>query len=190
MFYTYLWLRDDGTPYYAGKGSGKRGFILNNHKVACPKDLSRVILQGWDTEEDAFEAEVFLISYYGRKDLGTGILHNRTNGGEGTSGYKASPEIRAKHSVNAKRRTYSETTRIKMRLAKLNTSPSAATREKMRQTRLGKKRPTEVGQKIRAAKLGIPRSLETIAKMTGWHHTPESRAKMKATKAATRLQRA
>ena len=36
--------------------------------------------------EDACELECFLIQEYGRKDLGTGILCNMTEGGEGTQG--------------------------------------------------------------------------------------------------------
>lgn len=92
MFYTYLWLREDGTPYYVGKGKGMRAY-----RHGCPMvdvipewidkpDTERIIVQEFESEKDAFFAEKFLISYYGRKDNGTGILKNLTDGGEGASG--------------------------------------------------------------------------------------------------------
>jgi hypothetical protein len=80
VFYTYLWLREDGTPYYVGKGKGDRGFISKGHSVRCPKDSARLIVQEHPSETDAFAAEEFLIAYYGRKDVGTGCLLNRTDG--------------------------------------------------------------------------------------------------------------
>jgi len=85
MFYTYLWLRYDGTPYYVGKGILQRAL-----RKGSPE--GRVILQEHPCENDAFVAEKFLIAYYGRKDLGMGILHNLTDGGEGVTGLKHSKE--------------------------------------------------------------------------------------------------
>lgn len=81
-FYTYIWLREDGTPYYVGKGSGRRGFISNCHKVRRPIEDENILIQEFASEEDAFLAEMFLISFYGRKDLGEGSLQNHTNGGD------------------------------------------------------------------------------------------------------------
>lgn len=95
-FYTYLWLREDGTPYYVGKGHGKRAF----RKGSPPRE--RVIIQEWPSEADAFAAESFLIVYYGRKDIGTGILRNMTDGGEGTFGRKQSESTRHKKSESLK----------------------------------------------------------------------------------------
>ena len=85
-FYTYAYLREDGTPYYVGKGKGSR--ITQDHKHhKPPKDISRIIFLKQNlTEEDAFKHEIYMIAVFGRKDLETGILHNKTNGGEGTSG--------------------------------------------------------------------------------------------------------
>lgn len=87
-FYTYAYLREDGTPYYIGKGTGKRVYDNYKRTVKCPKDKKRVLfLKKNLTEEEAFKHEIYMIAVFGRKDLGTGSLFNFTNGGEGTSGY-------------------------------------------------------------------------------------------------------
>ena len=84
MFYTYLWMREDGTPYYAGKGKRRRAFIA--HSIGSPPPKDRIVIYPAESEQDAFDTEVALIWYYGRKDLGMGCLRNFTNGGEGASG--------------------------------------------------------------------------------------------------------
>jgi len=91
-FYVYAYLRVDGTFYYIGKGSGKR--ITTKRKNHWPpKDPSRrKILYNNLLEHRALDIEIFLISYYGRIDIGTGILKNQTDGGDGTSGHIKSQE--------------------------------------------------------------------------------------------------
>jgi hypothetical protein len=98
-YYTYAFLREDKTPYYIGKGRGERIYSANR-LINPPTDKSRIIfLKKNLTEAEAFKHEVYMIFVLGRKDLGTGILRNLTNGGEGTSGRVYSEETRKRMSV-------------------------------------------------------------------------------------------
>ena len=95
-FYVYLFMREDFfSPYYVGKGTGKRWRMTNGRVVPSPPDKSRIIkIKDNLTEEESKELEKKLILFWGRKDLGTGVLHNRTDGGDGTSGWIPSQEWR------------------------------------------------------------------------------------------------
>ncbi len=44
--------------------------------------MDRISIQQWATEQEAFDEEIRLIAKYGRKDMSTGCLRNRTDGGE------------------------------------------------------------------------------------------------------------
>jgi hypothetical protein len=85
-YYVYAYLREDGTPYYIGKGHDDR-YKQKSHKVKIPKDPSRiVIMEDGLTNIGALALERRYIQWYGRIDNGTGILRNMTDGGEGAPG--------------------------------------------------------------------------------------------------------
>jgi hypothetical protein len=92
-FYVYMYLRAydskngcKGSPYYIGKGKGKRSHD-KNHTYKIPTDHNNIrIIVDNISEDEAFMWEEFWISFFGRIDIESGCLRNLTDGGEGRSG--------------------------------------------------------------------------------------------------------
>jgi hypothetical protein len=150
-YYTYAYLREDRTPYYIGKGTGDRLYKKGSRVFAPPKDKSRIIyLKQNLTEEQAFKHEIYMIAVLGRKDLGTGILYNMTDGGDGTSGWVPSEETRKRMSDAHKGenhhnygKTLSEEHKRKIGKGNKNKILTEETKKRMSDAQKGKTRSEE-----------------------------------------------
>jgi hypothetical protein len=121
-FYIYAYIRDDGTPYYIGKGLGNRLYKSHKqHGIYKPKFSEHykiVVMENNLTEIGALALERFYIRWHGRIDLGTGVLYNKTDGGEGISGYFHTEETKQKM-----RRKFSEEHKKKLSEARKGKIP-------------------------------------------------------------------
>jgi group I intron endonuclease len=194
IFYVYAYLRSKdssiapkGTPYYIGKGSNGRAYKKDHGKLPVPKDKSYIVfLESNLFENRAFYIEKFLIACYGRIDIGTGILRNRTDGGDGASGRIVSEETKAKMSIALKGENnpmygkhHSKESKEKVSIALKGENNHM----------YGKQHTNETKAKISAAKKGIyyptPRSEESKAKqsaaMKGHICSVETRKKISIT---------
>jgi len=149
-YYTYAYLREDGTPYYIGKGKGNR--LHQNHKrISLPPKERRLILKNNLSENDAFNHEVYMIFILGRKDLGTGILRNMTNGGE------QPPSSKGKNLTEEHKRKVSEALKgnpKKYTVWNKGIPMAEETKKKLSLVKTGKRHNQESIDKIREANLG------------------------------------
>ena len=100
-YYVYAYLREDRySPYYIGKGHGRRLHEVCGRRVKAPTDATRrVKIKENLTEEEALATEKLLIAFWGREDTEGGVLLNMTDGGDGVSGWVPSEKWRQKRSI-------------------------------------------------------------------------------------------
>lgn len=170
IYYVYFYLRSDFTPYYVGKGKNSRAWTKGKYEVGKPKDTSKIVLIEQNlTELQAFILERYYIRWFGRKDLGTGILRNKTDGGDGCSGQIASEETRRKISekkTGVKRPPVSEETRIKQSLTRKGKSFTEKHKQNIAKSQIGNKKSKETKEKISKIHKGKIISIETRNKMS------------------------
>lgn len=136
IYYIYAYIRDNGSPYYIGRGKKFRAYSKHkrsNNIDIKPKDKSKIIfLEKNLTKEESINLEKYYIAKYGRKEFG-GILINIKEGGEDTKDW--TPEMRRKMSIILSKRKVSEKTRQKMSIARKNIKPNLNSIIKMVNTR-------------------------------------------------------
>lgn len=160
-YFVYTYSYPDGTPFYVGKGCGRRHRVHLCHAKASrnldkwnirvirklldegKEPIIKKIIENVDNEFACFLEEE-LISKYGRRDLGTGTLVNLTRGGDGVN--ELSPKL-----LTERNRKFCEggvNTRFKPGVKMtLGIPKSDETKRKMSLAKLGKKRSDEAKRK-------------------------------------------
>lgn len=197
-FYVYALARPikkDWKIFYIGKGTKRRVFrheLEARRGCICWKcrtirkawreggEIQRYILLTTEDEQEAFDYEKEMIALHGR-----GNLCNQTDGGEGSSGWKATEEDKKKRS-EVNRRTHKADPTIRARIREAQRLRFADPAARAKQSTLLKQIYTDPEMR-RQAGVGSKRAWQDpvmrekrIAGIREYVRTPERREQMKA----------
>ena len=139
------------------------------------------ILKEFNDLKDANNYEISLISKHGRRDIGTGILTNMTNGGEGTTGYVLTEEHKLAISKARKGHIVTQETRDRMSKSSKGKKLSKETKQKISNSTKGRKKPIGFGQSREGENnpnygKGLPGEKNG---MFGKHHSEETKQRIR-----------
>ena len=141
-YYTYAHIRlDTNKIFYIGKGKDYRFNAKNRNKywknIAEKYGYRAEILAYWDTDKEAINHEILLISCF--KDM-VYKLANLTNGGEGMAGMKFTEEHRQKMSKAHTGKVLSDAHKEATAKGQTGLKRTEAHKKAMSDCRIGKKR--------------------------------------------------
>lgn len=166
MAYLYRHIRKDkNEPFYIGIGSDekyerahtkKKRSIFWNRIIQKTEYEVQIIVDDL-TWEEACNKEKEFIFLYGRVDIGTGILCNMTDGGEGSFGRKVSDKcmevLRMPKSEESKRKN--RESQLGERGCFYGRKHTEETKSKMREWNIGRQMSEESKEKMRLAKKDV-----------------------------------
>lgn len=188
IFYVYEhWRPDKNVCFYVGKGKGKRAFDSLHRGPHHKNIIAKLAQSGFPfnvrfvgtnlTEGEAFEKEIERIAFW--RSLNVDLV-NRTNGGEGPSGYVQSIDHRNKKTAAIK--THRQTPDGKALLAKMLAAAIAAN--------TGRPLKAETRLKMSRTRKAVPINQSQIALgQRAKKKSPEHIAAIVAAKAAAKARR-